>query len=186
MMIVLIRHRKTETGTGYKIMGVFENAIPLFLRLENKGLLGQGSFGEVHKVKCGRECFALKVIKSENPEEDLEEAKLLKSLDHKNIVKVKDMGFVCKENDGDFLFLQSKRMFKGESVHHCILMELCDSDLKTKLKTMESVDPKWARKMTKQLLDGLIYLHENGVMHRQVFCSCSIKYIAQLHLLSII
>jgi len=130
--------------------------------LFNERKLGEGSFGSVFKVKEDDQSFALKVIKFGASQRDSKEAQLLETLDHENIVKVKDIGFLREKDEFHFELWNSRSPFRN----FAILLELCDSDLKTKLETMEVVDHEWSLEMTRQLLDGLRYLHTEDVMHR--------------------
>ena len=80
-------------------------------------LLGKGTFGEVWQAKhvTTNEVAAVKFIALDDREEKREkqqmEIRILKTLEHKNIVQ-------CKQ-----LFVEAKRMV--------IVMQLCDYDLKT-------------------------------------------------------
>jgi len=134
--------------------------------LVNEAKLGEGSYGSVFKVKErrdeGEQSFALKVIKFDTSQRDFKEAHLLQTLDHENILKVKDIGFLSEKDEFHFELWNSRGLFRN----FAILLELCDSDLKTKLETMEVVDHEWSLEMTRQLLDGLRYLHTEDVMHR--------------------
>jgi len=130
-------------------------------QLTNERSLGEGTFGKVYKVTEGDQSFALKIFNF-NTTGDKKEAELLKSLDHINIVKVDAVGFVTQPTDSHFSLWGSPQSFSKL----CILLEFCDSDLKTKLDKKASVDTDWSLNMAKQMLTGLIYMHGKGVMHR--------------------
>jgi len=131
-------------------------------RLLIKRPLGSGSFGDVYEVDRNGQSFALKVLKSGGvPCIELKEVKLLVSLRHTNIVKVQTIGSfkkigatyyeLCPKGVGNF----------------GILLELCDTDLRKKLEAQVSgVNHQWSLIIVNQLLDGLIFLHQNGVIHR--------------------
>ncbi len=47
-----------------------------------------------------------------------------------------------------------------------IVMELCQGDLKKLLRRKKKLDREEVAYLVKQILEGLVYLHENGVIHR--------------------
>ncbi|TPX41255.1 hypothetical protein SeMB42_g05652 [Synchytrium endobioticum] len=118
--------------------------------------IGRGAFGSVHRALNTRtgETVAIKQVKLTNiPKSELNlimmEIDLLKELKHPNIVKYK--GFVKTK---DFLN---------------IVMELCENG------SLASISKKFGRfpehlvaVFLAQVLDGLHYLHEQGVIHRDI------------------
>ena len=127
-----------------------------------KELLGKGSFGSVHKVqrKSDKKIYALKQIKiSQLKEKDkknsLNEIRILASLSHKNIIGYKESFF--DEN--------SKTLN--------IIMEYADDGdisikIKNNLKKSLFFSEKTIWHWIIQLLEGINYLHENGIMHRDL------------------
>jgi serine/threonine protein kinase len=119
-------------------------------------VLGKGSFGSV--ILCThrqtRDSCALKVIKLReiNPYNVHllhSEIKIMKALDHPNIVKLKEVFFGKRE------------------VH--IVMELCSGgDLQTHLKTAKngSLSESDIARLLRTMMSCVLYLHENGIVHR--------------------
>ena len=122
-------------------------------------LLGRGGMGEVYEVEnpiLGKR-FALKLISREimqRPEavERFErEAMVMSGFDHPNIVKVDDFG----EIEG----------------HAVLRMELVCADGATSLADLLNGEPlseTLVVDLLKQILEGLAYAHEKGVVHRDL------------------
>ncbi|TPX37984.1 hypothetical protein SmJEL517_g00405 [Synchytrium microbalum] len=118
--------------------------------------IGKGAFGSVYKCLNRRtgETVAIKQVKLANiPKSELGmimmEIDLLKELKHSNIVKYK--GFVKTK---DYLN---------------IVMELCENG------SLQSISKKFGKfpehlvaVYLAQVLDGLLYLHDQGVIHRDI------------------
>lgn len=118
--------------------------------------LGEGTYGVVYKAKdrVNNEIVALKRIRLEVEDEGipstaLREISLLRELNHRNIVELKD----CVQEDG--------RLY--------LVFEFLDKDLK---KYMESVSGLLSAAQVKsylfQLCRGLAFCHARGVMHRDL------------------
>lgn len=119
--------------------------------------IGQGSSGTVHRAihsKTGQ-VAAVKMIALHDLDENarrafLREATVLKELNHKRIVRYLDAG--CSEQ---FLFLAM------EYVPEVQLDELLkQSTISSRIRI--------ACGLTRQVLDGLQYVHDQGVVHRDV------------------
>ncbi|CAL8090480.1 unnamed protein product [Calicophoron daubneyi] len=129
-------------------------------RLEN---IGQGTFGEVFKVrhKVTKEQFALKRLKIEQETEGfpvtaLREIRILRSLSHENIVCLRD---VCH-----------KRANPSSNYRYefYLLFELCEHDLGALLARKIDFNLGIKKSIMKQLFTGLFYLHKNNVLHRDL------------------
>jgi len=126
--------------------------------------VGEGTYGSVYKAKdrLTNEMVAMKKIRMGNEKEGfpitaIREIKLLRELDHENVVKLKEV-VSSKEtcyNRG-----------KG-SVY--IVFEFMDHDL---MGLMDTVDMQFAENQikcfVKQLLTGLHYCHKRNIMHRDI------------------
>ena len=128
--------------------------------------LSEGGFGQIYKVKNKGVFYILKKCRTENITEAdsiLQEAKYLRDLNHKNIVKYVD----------DFIHIEFKNS-KLENIYYAaIIMEYCEGgDLKNiidekyynemKFKKPEILD------IINQTSEGLYYLHSKGIIHRDI------------------
>ncbi|XP_003384202.3 PREDICTED: cyclin-dependent kinase 10-like [Amphimedon queenslandica] len=120
--------------------------------------IGEGTYGVVYRAedKKSKEIVALKRIRMENEEEGLpicsvREIGLLLSLSHENIVQLKEIA-VGRELDNMFL-----------------VMNYCEQDLASLIDNMASpfTEPQ-VKCIMLQLLEGLSYLHNNHVIHRDL------------------
>ncbi|KAF6756014.1 hypothetical protein DFP72DRAFT_895915 [Ephemerocybe angulata] len=118
--------------------------------------LGKGAFGQVYRAmnfETG-ETVAIKEIQLSNiPQAELpeimSEIDLLKNLNHANIVQYK--GFVKTR---EFLY---------------IILELCENgSLHTILKKFGKFPENLVAVFISQVLEGLLYLHDQGVIHRDI------------------
>ncbi|SCU91002.1 LAFA_0F01332g1_1 [Lachancea sp. 'fantastica'] len=118
-----------------------------------KQVIGKGAYGIVYRAvnRQTAKQVAIKVIEYDEEEELNEhmlEIDLLKNLKHENIVKYH--GFIQK----------SHQLF--------ILLEYCSQGSLRDLIKRGSVDEHDCRAYIKQTLRGLRYLHEQGVIHRDI------------------
>lgn len=121
-------------------------------------LIGRGSYGSVYlalNVTNG-EMLAVKQVtlqplaqSSEGIEALIKEVQTMKDLDHLNIVQY--LGFEKKQQTYS-LFLE---YVAGGSISSC-------------LKSYGKFDEQLVRFITRQILEGLRYLHENGILHRDL------------------
>ncbi|XP_068677665.1 uncharacterized protein [Montipora foliosa] len=115
--------------------------------------LGEGSYGQVYQVYCQSNLSNKVVIKETNYAIKKEEVEIYKLLgDHHNIVK------------------HYGGTFRGNNGFACIFMEKCEESLHDYMKKIPggrlSVDEamfNWP-----QVLDGLVYLHDLGVIHKDI------------------
>jgi len=122
--------------------------------------IDQGTYGMVFKAKCrdSHEIYALKQIKFGNeiskmgfPITALREINILLSLNHPNIVKVKEMVI-------------------GSSIDKIyMVMEYCENDLKTCMKlAKQSFSTAEIKQLMIQLLSAISYMHERWYIHRDL------------------
>ncbi|OAP57077.1 serine/threonine-protein kinase bur1 [Fonsecaea erecta] len=130
---------------------------------EYLGKLGEGTFGEVSKARSKRtgQVVALKKILMHNEKDGfpitaLREIKLLKQLDHINVLKLAEMAVERPKN-------ASKRtsMF--------MVTPYMDHDLSGLLENPDvNFTTPQIKCYMKQLLEGCAYLHENRILHRDM------------------
>jgi serine/threonine protein kinase len=119
-------------------------------------LIGRGASGSVYRginFKTGEtvaiKSISLSALSPSSLPDIMSEIDLLKNLNHPNIVKYK--GF---EQDAD-------------SLH--IILEYCENgSLQTILKKFGKFPESLVAVYITQVLEGLIYLHEQGVIHRDI------------------
>lgn len=130
---------------------------------EYLGKLGEGTFGEVSKARSKKkgQIVALKKILMHNEKDGfpitaLREIKLLKQLDHINILKLEEMAVERPKNAS-----KKPSMF--------MVTPYMDHDLSGLLENpdVRFTEPQIKCYM-KQLLQGCAYLHENKILHRDM------------------
>lgn len=115
--------------------------------LELKEYLGSGAQGSVHKATFKNKEVAVKIVKSI---EDAEIQHLMK-LDHKNLVRFTG---TC---------IDEEKKFYG------IVMEFCSKkSLYEFLNNQNLVKPSKIVEMAKQITEGMNYLHEKKIIHRDL------------------
>lgn len=121
---------------------------------ENLGYIGEGSYGMILKVKPNmvNDERAMKIIKKTNViynmnEDDLfSEIKILKSLDHPNIIKIYE--------------------FFKDAINYYVVTEYYEEgDLYTKLTKMKFFDERVVSNIMKQVLSAVAYLHSKNIIH---------------------
>ncbi|MCA1738843.1 MAG: protein kinase, partial [Actinobacteria bacterium] len=128
-------------------------------RYRIQSTLGTGGMAVVYKAEdaiLGR-CVALKTLHSRYAEETSfrsrfkQEARVMASLDHENIVKVYD---ISQEDDVAFIVAE---YVEGQDVGSVL-----------KGTPEERLDERFTRGVVGQLLEALDYAHERGVVHRDI------------------
>jgi protein-serine/threonine kinase len=120
-------------------------------------MLGKGAFGKVNlgMHKLTDSLVAIKSINKEYLEEERsrrkvsKEVAILKKINHKNIVRLYET-------------YESTR-------HFLIVMELCTGgDLLNYVRKRRMLPESYAKYFFKQLVEGLIYCHKKGIVHRDI------------------
>lgn len=132
---------------------------------EKKGKVGEGTYGSVFlgKDKNSGDIVALKRINTEQEENGfpitaLREVKILKALDHMNIVNLKEI--VTSKEQGAL----PKDVF--------MVFEYLEYDLTGVLETPEiRLNQDHVKSWSQQLLNGCHYMHTNKVIHRDLKAS---------------
>ncbi|XP_057664897.1 cyclin-dependent kinase 12 isoform X1 [Diorhabda carinulata] len=131
--------------------------------------IGEGTYGQVYKAKDvhANELVALKKVRLENEKEGfpitaVREIKILRQLNHKNIVNLREI-VTDKQDAVDF------RKEKGSFY---LVFEYMDHDLMGLLESgMVDFNELNNACIMKQLLDGLNYCHKKNFLHRDIKCS---------------
>ncbi|KAI9837579.1 MAG: hypothetical protein M1819_007230 [Sarea resinae] len=128
------------------------------------GKLGEGTFGEVHKARSRKNgsIVALKKILMHNEKDGfpitaLREIKLLKMLSHINILKLDEMAIERSKGEG-----------RKKAIMYMVTPYM-DHDLSGLLENpnVHFTEPQIKCYML-QLLEGLRYLHDNHILHRDM------------------
>ncbi|XP_013391928.1 cyclin-dependent kinase 12 isoform X3 [Lingula anatina] len=131
--------------------------------------VGEGTYGQVYKAKdkITGAMVALKKVRLENEKEGfpitaVREIKILRQLNHENIVNLKEI-VTDKKDALDF------RKDKGAFY---LVFEYMDHDLMGLLESgLVTFDEVHIASCLKQLLDGLNYCHKRNFLHRDIKCS---------------
>ena len=134
-----------------------------------KTQIGEGTYGQVYKAvdKATQDIVALKKVRLENEKEGfpitaVREIKILRLLNHENIVNLKEI-VTDKSDVLDF------RKDKGAFY---LVFEYMDHDLMGLLESnLVTFSEENIAHIMKQLLDGLSYCHKNDFLHRDIKCS---------------
>jgi len=135
-------------------------SIELFESLEQ---VGEGTYGQVYRAKNREsgETVALKRVRMDNEKEGfpitaIREIKILKILNHKNVVRLKE---IVTSKGADY------NQGKG-SIY--MVMEFCDHDLTGLTDAGQRFTVPQIKCYMKQLLEGLAYCHAQKVLHRDI------------------
>ncbi|XP_071653021.1 uncharacterized protein Cdk12 isoform X3 [Temnothorax longispinosus] len=133
--------------------------------------IGEGTYGQVYKARDKRSgvMVALKKVRLENEKEGfpitaVREIKILRQLNHKNIVNLREI-VTDKQDAQDFRKDKDKGSFY-------LVFEYMDHDLMGLLESgMVDFNEMNNASIMKQLLDGLNYCHSKNFLHRDIKCS---------------
>ncbi|XP_072381078.1 serine/threonine-protein kinase 33-like isoform X2 [Diabrotica undecimpunctata] len=148
------RHTKNGLKERYVKHIKLEDLKKLFQVFEFKDQIGHGSFGVVVKAieKSTSKQYAIKIINkynvSANLQEIHEEIKILKFVSHPNIIFL------------DRVYETSKKIY--------LVFELCGETLFNKFKNSSQFPEKITKKLSKQIIDAVIYLHKHDIVHRDI------------------
>jgi serine/threonine protein kinase len=144
--------------------GEKEEHISLFNRYEynpKTGLIGKGGFSRVYKAfdrKLNR-WVALKIYKTGEFSErysPIAEIRRVVNLDHPNICRYLDIEEIEKEN-----------AFGEKEITQICVMELLDGGNLSEYYAAHHSD-ELLKKLINDVLNGLAYLHKNGIIHRDI------------------
>lgn len=119
--------------------------------------VGEGTYGQVYKASAGRSgrLVALKKIRMDHAREgfpvtSMREMKLLQALRHENVIRMHET-MTSRAGSVYMVFEYMEHDLNGILVHPDV-----------------SFTPAHIKSLTEQLLRGLAYLHERGVLHRDL------------------
>lgn len=131
--------------------------------------IGEGTYGQVYKARDNdtKELVALKKVRLEHEKEGfpitaVREIKILRQLNHKNIVNLREI-VTDKQDALDF------RKDRGSFY---LVFEYMDHDLMGLLESgLVDFNEHNNASIMKQLLEGLNYCHKKNFLHRDIKCS---------------
>ncbi|XP_062561170.1 cyclin-dependent kinase 12 isoform X1 [Armigeres subalbatus] len=162
------RHSRNMLGpmsaSGGKDWG--ERCVDVFDMIEQ---IGEGTYGQVYKAKDQEtnELVALKKVRLEHEKEGfpitaVREIKILRQLNHKNIVNLRE---IVTDKQDALEFRKDKGSFY-------LVFEYMDHDLMGLLESgMVDFNEQNNAGIMRQLLDGLNYCHKKNFLHRDIKCS---------------
>ncbi|XP_055383597.1 cyclin-dependent kinase 12 isoform X2 [Condylostylus longicornis] len=131
--------------------------------------IGEGTYGQVYKARDNHtnEMVALKKVRLEHEKEGfpitaVREIKILRQLNHKNIVNLRE---IVTDKQDALEFRKDKGSFY-------LVFEYMDHDLMGLLESgMVDFTEDNNASIMRQLLDGLNYCHRKNFLHRDIKCS---------------
>ncbi|KAI8895756.1 kinase-like domain-containing protein [Globomyces pollinis-pini] len=130
-----------------------------------KGKVGEGTYGVVHIAlhKSTNQKFALKEILIHNEREGmpltaLREIRLLKQLDHPNVIRLHEIAIQKADKN-----TKKATLMVFPYMEHDLDGILQNPDIKLKISQVKSI--------IQQVLLGMDYLHSNFILHRDIKCA---------------
>lgn len=146
---------------------------------EKVGRIGEGTYGIVYKAveRASGTPVALKRVRMDGerdglPITSLREIKILKSLEHPNIVKLLDV-VVDEDPQSVFLVFEYVEHDLGRLIDSAATSTSTSSSSSTTSSSLrKTMGPTFSESEVKcllrQLLEGIAYLHDNWVLHRDL------------------
>jgi 5'-AMP-activated protein kinase catalytic alpha subunit len=144
-----------EINNSFKVQEVAPETRLNFYRIGK--MLGRGAFGKVNLAmhKLVRKLVALKSLNKECLTDEVQKQKLMKEVNlllklrHDHVVKIYET-------------IETKK-------HIIIVMELCaGGDLLNYVRKRRRLKEPFAKKIFKQIIDGLKYIHSKNIAHRDI------------------
>lgn len=160
----ILSRRPSRNYASFRDWG--ERCVDVFEMLDH---IGEGTYGQVFKAKdrMTKEMVALKKVRLEHEKEGfpitaVREIKILRQLNHKNIVNLREI--VTDKQD----VLE----FRNDKGSFYLVFEYMDHDLMGLIESgMVEFTEENNSSIMKQLLDGLNYCHKKNFLHRDIKCS---------------
>eukprot|EP00741_Cyanophora_paradoxa_P019480 tig00021127_g18805.t1 len=147
------RERESKDDWGSRTVDIFE-------KVEQ---IGEGTYGQVYRCKNKQtgEIVALKKVRMDNEKEGfpitaIREIKILRQLDHSNVIKLKE------------IVTSAVTDYSRNKGSIYMVFEYMDHDLTGLMDTGIKFTAPQIKCYMKQLLEGLHYCHTNQVLHRDI------------------
>lgn len=145
---------------------------PIGAEHKSLAILGKGAFGEVHQAlssKTGAQ-LAIKILNG-GGESEMKEVKIMSGLSHVSYFVFVSCHILTLEKEN---IIKYQRAFKLPSGKTCIVMELAVTDLYSYLEARKKGEHRsylslpCIQSICRQALLGFDYLHNQGIMHRDI------------------
>lgn len=142
-------------------------------------LIGRGGFGKVYKIfhKLDQQYYAVKkiLITEDSIKNALHEIRVLASLSHWNITRY-FYSWVGKhqrwepidQDDRERLEEETLLIYQNQYFYFYLQMEYCEMNLREFMTRQSEVSAATHHRIMTQVIEGLFYLHNSGVVHRDI------------------